>query len=146
MSATLHDRDFFAWTQQQSELLRAGKWSEIDVEHLVGAIESMGANERRELINRLAVLLAHLLKWEYQPNYRSRSWRLTIKEQRRQLERLLRDNPSLNARLSEFVTEAFVDAVLLSARETGLEENAFPTVCPYGVENIMNPDFFPGKD
>lgn len=116
MNANLHDRDFYAWTQQQAQLLRAGKLSEIDVEHLIGEIESMGASERRELINRLAVLLAHLLKWWHQPNYRGRGWQLTIKEQRRQLQRLLKDNPSLNARLEEFIPESYGDAVILAAK------------------------------
>lgn len=146
MNANLHDHDFYAWTQQQSQLLRTGKLSEIDVENLIGAIESMGASERRELINRLALLLAHLLKWQYQPNYRSRSWRLTIKEQRRQLERLLEDNPSLNARLGEFFPEAYIDAVLLAARETGYEESVFPVECPYDRGAVMNAEFFPGGD
>jgi len=85
----------------------------------------MGASERRELINRLAVLLAHLLKWHYQPSFRGRSWQLTIKEQRRQLQRLLNDNPSLHARLEEFTSDAYVDSVLLAAKETGLEESAW---------------------
>jgi hypothetical protein len=84
----------------------------------------MGASERRELINRLAVLLAQLLKWHYQPSFRGRSWQLTIKEQRRQLQRLLKDNPSLHARLEEFIADAYVDSVLLAAKETGLEESA----------------------
>ena len=104
----------------------------------------MGASERRELINRLAVLLAHLLKWHYQPSFRGRSWQLTIKEQRRQLQRLLKDNPSLHARLEEFVADAYVDSVLLAAKETGLEESAFPSQCPYAQYDLLNSEFYPG--
>jgi hypothetical protein len=143
-TSLLHDLDFYAWTQQQVDLLKSGNLVDVDVKHLIEEIESMGASERRELINRLAVLLAHLLKWHYQPSFRGRSWQLTIKEQRRQLQRLLKDNPSLHARLEEFIADAYVDSVLLAARETGLEESDFPAQCPYAQEELLNSDFYPG--
>ena len=103
----------------------------------------MGASERRELINRLAVLMAHLLKWQHQPTFQGRSWQLTIKEQRRQLQRLLKDNPSLQGRLSEFRVEAYGDALLLAAKETGLDESVFPEQCPYGEDDVLNDKFYP---
>jgi hypothetical protein len=140
----LHDLDFYAWTQQQIDLLKSGNLADVDFKHLIEEIESMGASERRELINQLAVLLAHLLKWHYQPSFRCWSWQLTIKEQRRQLQRLLKDNPSLHARLEEFIADAYVDSVLLAARETGLEESDFPAQCPYAQEELLNSDFYPG--
>jgi len=143
MSANLYEHDFYAWTQQQADLLKAGRLSELDAEPLLGEIESMGARERRELIHRLALLLSHLLKWHHQPTYRGRSWQLTIKEQRRQLQRLLNDNPSLNSRLGEFLPDAYQDAILLAAKETGLEENAFPISCPYVYISILDPEFLP---
>jgi hypothetical protein len=144
MSAKLHEQDFYAWTVQQAELLRAGRLAELDTEYLLGELESMGARERRELINRLAVLLAHLLKWQYQPGFRGRSWQLTIKEQRRRLQRLLDDNPSLAARLDEFLPDAYEDAVLLASRETGLDETAFPAQCPYRGAAVLEAGFYPG--
>lgn len=143
MSAELHDVDFYAWTQQQVDLLKMRNWSEIDIDGLIEEIESMGASERRELINRLAVLLAHLLKWQYQPSFRGRSWQLTLKEQRRRLQRLLRDNPSLRARFADFIFDAYGDAILLAAKETGLDENSFPSKCPYTEENMLDPEFHP---
>ena len=143
-TSLLHDLDFYAWTQQQIDLLKSGNLVDIDVKHLIEEIESMGASERRELINRLAVLLAHLLKWQYQPSFRGRSRQLTIKEQRRQLQRLLKDNPSLHARLEEFISDAYEDSVLLAAKETGLEESAFPSQCPYAQDDLLNPEFYPG--
>jgi hypothetical protein len=118
MSANLYEQDFYAWTQQQAGLLKAGRLSELDVDPLLGEIEGMGARERRELIHRLALLLSHLLKWHYQPTYRCRSWQLTIKEQRRQLQRLLNDNPSLSSRFEEFLSDAYQDVILLAAKET----------------------------
>ncbi|NVZ11205.1 DUF29 domain-containing protein [Allochromatium humboldtianum] len=139
----LHDVDFHAWTQQQADLLKTRNWSEVDIDGLIEEIESMGARERRELINRLAVLLAHLLKWQYQPSFRGRSWQLTLKEQRRRLQRLLRENPSLQARIADFIEDAYGDAILLAAKETGLDENSFPNNCPYLESEILNPDFHP---
>lgn len=144
MNANLHDTDFYAWTQQQTRLLKSGKLSEIDIEHLIEEIESMGASERRELINRLGVLLAHLLKWQYQPSYRGRSWQLTIKEQRRQLARLLKDNPSFQAKLMDFIPEAYEDALILAAKETGLDENYFPGQCAYALKDVLDFEFIPG--
>ncbi len=143
MSANLHDDDFHASTEQQAQLLRAGQLHEADLPHLIEEIEMMGASERRELVNRLAVLLAHLLKWQHQPNLRGRRRQLTIKEQRRQLERHLRDNPSLAARLVEFVPDAYADAVLIAERETGLDEGVFPADCPYAEAEILSPDYLP---
>jgi hypothetical protein len=141
--SSLHELDFHAWTQQQAKLIKSGNLVDVDFEHLLGEIESMGASERRELINRLAVLLAHLLKWHYQPSFRGRSWQLTIKEQRRRLQRHLKDNPSLHARLDEFIADSYIDSVLLAARETGLDESAFPVQCPYAQEAILNAEFYP---
>lgn len=140
-ATTLHEQDFYAWTQQQIALLQSGKWADCDIKHIIEEIASMGASERRELINRLAVLLAHLLKWQYQPSFRERSWQLTIKEQRRQLQRLLKDNPSLQAKLPEFIEDAYQDAILLAAKETGYDENTFPSVCPYNEDEVLNAEF-----
>ena len=74
--------DFYAWTQKTSQLLSDGNYHQVDMQMVVEEIKAMGASERRELINRLAVLIMHLLKWQYQSGLRSRSWKLTIVEQR----------------------------------------------------------------
>src|SRR5580698_7276634 len=97
MSNTLYDQDFFAWAQEQAELLRAGRLSEADIGHIAEEIESMGRAEKRELVNRLIVLLHHLLKWQFQPDRRGASWEATILVQRHALERHLEDNPSLKS-------------------------------------------------
>ncbi|KAB2923965.1 MAG: DUF29 domain-containing protein [Candidatus Contendobacter sp.] len=139
----LYERDFYAWTLKNAELLRQGRLGEIDLEHLAEELDSMGRSEKRELINRLAVLLAHLLKWRIQANRRGRSWQLTLKEQRRQTTRVLRDNPSLKPLLAEIVVEAYEDAILRAAQETGMEESAFPAGCPFTIEQILEEDFLP---
>ena len=84
-TTTLYDQDFYAWTQQQVELLKTGQWKQIDIENLIEEIESLGKQQRQELRNRLGVLLGHLLKWRYHPEGRSKSWRATINEQRREI-------------------------------------------------------------
>jgi hypothetical protein len=139
----LYARDFYAWTQQSARLIREGRFGELDLEHLAEEIESMGASERRELINRLGLLLAHLLKWHHQPLYRGKSWELTIKEQRRRLKRLLTDNPSLKPYAETVLSDAFGDAVLMAAKETGLDESSFPQSCPYSLEQALSSEFLP---
>lgn len=143
---TLYDRDFYAWANEQAALLRAGKLSAADIEHIAEEIESMGRGEMRELVNRLTVLLMHLLKWRYQPGGRGNSWRLTIKEQRNQLERHLRYNPSLKSRLAEAIEDAYSDSILSAARETNLDLSAFPSACPWVSAQIMDADFWPGDE
>ncbi len=133
----LYDRDFYAWANQQAALLRAGALSAADIAHIAEEIESMGRSEKRELINRLAVLLLHLLKWEHQPARRGRSWLLSIREQRREVAEVLGDNPSLRSRLPELLADAYSKALLAAQRETGLPEHAFPAECPWTCEQAM---------
>lgn len=142
MSET-YDRDFYAWANEQAALLRAGRLAEADIAHIAEEIESMGKTEKRELINRLAVLLAHLLKWKLQPEGRTRSWRLTIEEQRRQIIRHMRDNPSLKSSLSEAMDDGYGDAIIAAERETDLDRAAFPKLCPWSFGQIMDEDFWP---
>lgn len=144
MSVNLHDRDFYAWTQQQAGLIRAGKILELDLEHLLEEVESMGASERSQLQSRLKILLGHLLKWQYQPAFRSRSWTATIKEQRLSVMELLDDNPSLRNVLDERIRKAYPQGVLLAVKETDIDERKFPESCPYRTEEILDLGFYPG--
>jgi hypothetical protein len=130
-SASKYETDFYAWANEQAELLRTGRVAEADLEHIAEEIASMGRGEKRELVSRLAVLLLHLLKWAHQPERRGKSWRLTIAEQRRQIARHLRDNPSLAASLDEAMADAYGDAVLRAEAETDLPRDFFPWSCPY---------------
>ncbi len=143
MIADLYRTDFHAWSQQQAQLLKAGRLEDADLAHLIEELESMGASERSQLRNRLKILLAHLLKWQYQPEYRSRSWRATIKEQRLSLLDLLDENPSLKSMLDMQIGKAWPLAVLLAVRETNLDETTFPAVCPYTRERIFRLDDYP---
>jgi hypothetical protein len=140
---TSYEHDFHAWAQTQAALLRAGRFPELDIGHLAEELDSMGARERRELGNRLAVLLAHLLKWQYQPNRRGNSWRLTIEVQRFDLQELLEQNPSLKAQLAQRIQEVYRKALLLAAQESGLPKNRFPAECPYGAVQVLDEGFWP---
>jgi len=142
----LYEQDFYAWANQQAALLRNGNLSAADIEHIAEEIESMGRTEKRELINRLAVLLTHLLKWQYQPAYRGPSWEVTIRNQRRALSRHLADNPSLKPKVPEAVSDAYCDGRANAYAETGLPEATFPTECQWTVERIMDDNFWPEPD
>jgi hypothetical protein len=143
MSNSLYDRDFYAWANEQAALLRAGRLTEADIENIAEEIESMGRSEKRELINRLAVLLSHLLKWQFQPAFRGNSWRLTIEEQRNRVDDHLGDNPSLKSQLDQALRTAYRSAANEASIETGFARSTFHADCPYSYEQIMNPDFWP---
>ncbi len=139
----LYDRDFHQWTQAMAEALRSRDWTGVDVENLIEEVESLGRQQRQELRNRLGILLGHLLKWQYQPMLRSKSWRLTLREQRAQIRFLLKDNPSLKPYLEEAIDEGYTLGQLLVAKETPLEIEDLPEVCPYGLDDTIDDAFFP---
>ncbi|TWB15419.1 uncharacterized protein DUF29 [Nitrospirillum amazonense] len=139
----LYEQDFYAWANEQAALLRSGKLSAADIEHIAEEIESMGKAEKRELSKRLVVLLLHLLKWQFQPVRRGSSWEATIRVQRRDLAVHLQDNPSLTAKLPEAIQQAYGNALIMAADETGLPEATFPAECPWSFEQIMDPGFWP---
>jgi hypothetical protein len=137
-----YEKDFYAWAIHNAKLLREGKLTEVDIEHVAEEIECMGKSERREMVNRLAILLVHLLKWKYQPARQSRSWQLTIKEQRLQLANLLKDSPSLKNELESKIEEAYEQAIIIAERETALEKT-FPKKCPFIMKQILTQTYFP---
>jgi hypothetical protein len=142
-SQKLYERDFYGWANEQAGLLRAGRLSEADIDNIAEEIESIGKNERNQLTNDLAVLLAHLLKWHFQPGLRGNSWRLTVREQRRRMDRVMAQNPGLRPELDAVLADAYGDALLIAERETGLLESAFPPACPWAFAQIVDPDFWP---
>ena len=143
IATTRYESDFYAWANEQAALLRAGRLDAVDIEHIAEEIESMGKTEKRELISRLAVLLTHLLKWRFQPALRGKSWRSTVKVQRRDLARHLVDNPSLKSQVADAVIEAYGNAVITAAGETDFDEETFPASCPWSLKEIMDDAFWP---
>src|SRR3984893_10066203 len=135
--ASLYDQDFAVWTSETARLLRAGRFDEVDIEHVAEEIEDRGKRDKRELHSRLTVLLLHLLKWTAQPEKRSATWQSTINTQRAELDRLLEDSPSLRRTIGAAASKVYPvvrqDAVL----ETGLPAASFPGDCPFTPEQLM---------
>ena len=140
---SLYETDFYAWTQKQAHLLKSKTWEQLDTVNLIEEIESLGRQEQRELRNRLEVLLAHLLKWQSQPEYRGKSWLATIREQRGRVNKVLQENPSLKPYLPEAITEAYERAIDFAVRETDLDYETFPVDCPYTLEQTLDSKLLP---
>jgi len=143
MSSNLYETDFYAWTLEQSKLLKNGDFKDLDIINLMEEIESLGKQERRELDNRLGILIGHLLKWDYQPEKRSKSWRATIREQRRAAQKLMSQNPSLKPYLAEAIADAYESGQDLVVAETPLDYANLPENCPYTSEQLFDPSFPP---
>ncbi len=138
-----YDGDVVAWANEQAALLRAGRFTELDIEHIADEVEDVGKSERRELMNRMALLLAHLLKWQYQPERRGNSWVRTIRVQRRALARQLVQMPSLKSSFydPEWLELMWADACRFAESETGLTD--WPETCIWSIEQIMDESFLP---
>ncbi|HSO81620.1 DUF29 domain-containing protein [Thiocapsa sp.] len=141
--ASLDEHDIHAWTQQTAELLRQRRFQELDIEHLVAELDTLGRRDRQELVSRLKILLGRLLKWQYQPTHRSGSWRGSILEQRLRIRDLLQDSPSLKPLLSEAAATAYGDGATLASKETGLPPAHFPETQPYALDQLLEDDWLP---
>src|ERR1700738_1255612 len=136
-----YERDFYSWLLEQAHHLRAGRWNALDRDNLAEEIESLGREQFNKLESALRVLLMHMLKWDHQPKRRSRSWIISIKDQRLAINDILADNPGLRPRLPEAVERAYRRAILAPAKETKLDEPVFPDRLGYGFDDIMKREF-----
>lgn len=136
-----YEEDFVLWLDHQAELLRQGRVHELDLENLAEEVESIGRSDKREVYDRLTVLLAHLLK--YQPDKRTRSWGSTIREQRRQLRLVFQDSPGLAKNYApDAFDDIYQDARQDASDEAGLSIKTFQETCPYTLEQTLD-EFFP---
>ncbi len=140
-----YEEDFYAWTIEQSRLLRSGETSNIDAENIAEELESMGRSDRRELKNQLVVLVMHLLKWSHQPAAQSRSWSATIEEQRLGIEDVLADSPSLRPIVAAMLSQAYTIARARAIAETGLTDDAFAETCPFTSDEVLSRSFLPER-
>jgi len=138
-----HDEDFYGWAMAEADLLRQRQLNELDFDHLIEELESMGASEKREIRSRMKQLLKHLLKWKYQPDLQCRSWKNSIRNQRLELADVIRDNPSLKPTLDENIKDVYARALEDAAEETGIYKENFPAQCPYTFNQMMDNDFYP---
>lgn len=144
-AVTPYDKDVILWSQEQARLLRAGRFAELDIEHLADEIEDVGKSEKRELANRMAVLLAHLLKWSRQPENRTNSWRATIVVQRKRIALAIKETPSLKAAMRDrdWQDGVWLDAFAQAQKETGFAAEDLPQSCPWSMDQAADPDFWP---
>jgi len=136
-----YERDVYSWTQEQARFIREGCWDLVDRQNVAEEIESLGRTEFNRLESALRVLLLHMLKWDHQTSRRSRSWALSIKQQRLEMTDVLADNPGLRPRTAEAVRRAYRKALLQASKETGLKESRFPAECPYSWKDIQSREF-----
>jgi hypothetical protein len=143
----LYDKDFYQWTQQTVQMIKDKKYNLVDWDNLIEEIETLGRSEKRAVKSHLVILLMHLLKWQYQPEHRSISWRASIRNARRELIELLQDNPSL---AGDFLLDT-LSFVYTRAREQAAEETTiflqnFPAECPYNLQQIKDFEFLPDRN
>ncbi|MEG4169593.1 MULTISPECIES: DUF29 domain-containing protein [unclassified Microcoleus] len=139
----LYDTDYLRWIETTVEKLRSRDYSNIDWENLIAEIEDMGRSERRSLESNLVVILLHLLKWQFQPDQRSGSWKGSIAEHRRRIRKAIKDSPSLKPYLEEVLTECYADAAEQAIAETGLPVETFPQLCIYTSVEVLDSEFLP---
>ena len=143
MTTHVYETDIVAWANEQARLVRAGQFELLDLEHIAEEIEDVGKSEQRELASRMVILLAHLLKWQFQPERQGRSWQMTIRNQRRAIQLHLKQVPSLKVKLddAEWWEVVWGDAIYQASKETGLE--TFPEICLWSIEDILSDRWMP---
>ena len=139
-----YETDFYLWTQQQADLLRQGQFNRVDLDaaNIAEEIESMGRREKHSIRSYLFNVIMHLLKWQYQPERRGTSWKLSIRNGRDQIAWQIKDSPSLRPQLEGLLAEVYPSARRNAADETGLPLTTFPDQCPFTVEQITG-DYWP---
>jgi hypothetical protein len=140
---SLYEADFVQWSNVTVQLLREGRFDEVDLTHLIEEVEDLGNRHRDALESQLTRLLMPLLKWQYQPQKRSSSWEGSIRESRKQIRRLFRKYPSLKVHVEVCWADCYQDAVEDASDETELSNSEFPQSCPYRVEDVFDVAFFP---
>ena len=142
----LYDQDFYLWLTTTAQLLQNQQFEQLDLDHLIEEIESMGRSEKRELRSRLRRIIEHLLKlqyWAVEKENNQRGWRNTVIEQRSQLQDLLKDSPSLKPFLSEIFGECYAEERVNTALKTDLPLGELPVVPPFTLENALDVTYFP---
>jgi hypothetical protein len=138
---TTYERDFYSWLMEQARHIREGRYEALDRDNLAEEIEALGREQFNKLVSALRVLMLHMLKWDHQTALRSRSWELSIEEQRLEIADVLTDNPGLRPRIGDAIARAYRRARIEAAKETGLDEAVFPPACPYSFDDIMSRAF-----
>jgi Domain of unknown function DUF29 len=139
----VYDQDFCLWLEQTANLLKERNLAELDIENLIEEIETMGRSEKRSVTSNLEIILIHLLKYKYQPQKRSNSWRYTLIEHRLRLLEEFENSPSLRKYFAEKLDNCYLRAKELASVETGLNMVTFPQESPFTSEQILDKSFLP---
>lgn len=140
---SLYDTDYVQWVETTLQKLQQKDYANVDWENLLDEIGDMSRSERRSIESNMMVLILHLLKWQYQPDRRSRSWQSSVVEHRRRVNKSLKESPSLKPFLRKELVEIYDDAVDQAVAETGLLVETFPAECPYAIAQILERGFLP---
>lgn len=140
---TLYEQDFCLWVETTANLLKTRQLDQIDYENLIEEIEDMGRSERQALESNLIQVLMHLLKWRYQKNKRTNSWRYSIIEHRDRLARAFRDSPSLKGHFNQILESCYQTARKFASEQTGMDIGIFPKALPFTKEEILDLDYLP---
>ena len=132
-----YEDDAHAWALQQAELLRLGRFQDLDIENLAGEVEDVARRERRELVSRLALVYQHLLKWDCQRERRGASWARTIREQRTQVAEVLDENGSLRPQLEALIEAAYRQGRIAALNDTGLDDADISEANPFSWDDAM---------
>ncbi|MDJ0509321.1 MAG: DUF29 domain-containing protein [Crocosphaera sp.] len=143
MQTTLYDKDYCLWLEETVQLLKEGRLTELDINNLIEEIEDMGRSEKKAIKSNSRILLMHLLKWKYQPDKRSKSWKSSIIEHRKRIRDSFLDSPSLKVYFADNFDLCYQDAKELAAAETGLPIDKFPNQCPFSQQDTLQPDYCP---
>jgi hypothetical protein len=138
-----HEEDVYGWAIHTAQLLRNKGMNEVDFNGIITELEEMGISNKHALINRLSQLIFHLLKWQFQPDFRGRSWEGSIEGQREEINLLLTDSPSLKSKITNCLPVSYKKAKSLIKQETPIDLKLLPMECPYTFEQIMNEEFYP---
>lgn len=139
----LYEQDFNLWLIETVQSLKQGKLLEVDYLNLIEELESMGRSEKNALKSNLRILLMHLLKYKFQSEKRSNSWRYTITEHRQRILDTLETSPSLKNFLAQEFEQCYLNGRRLAADETGLNPNQFPDTSPFSIDEVLELDFLP---
>ena len=140
---TLYEQDYYQWLETTIKRLHDRQLQADDIDNLIEELKTWGRTEKKVLRSHLRLIVMHLLKWRYQPNKRSKSWQITIRNNRFDVEESLQDSPSLKSQLAELVAQCYPRAVIEASDETGLPTATFPPACPCTLEQILDQQFFP---
>ncbi|MCB1159353.1 MAG: DUF29 domain-containing protein [Leptospiraceae bacterium] len=139
----LYEEDEHLWYFENAKLIREGKVDFLDFEHIAEVLEDMGKRDYREVFSRMKVLLVHLLKWIFQKEYRSKSWNLTMIEQRDILNFEFQHSQNLEKYGKENFQEIYSKARKQASVETGLPIDTFPKEPPFTFNEVLNEDYLP---